>query len=134
VGCAAATVIRNDGTLERIIARGSTFSENTDPGVTLWTEASLTGENGYAIIKTCLGIRNICYMSRQGAVGMVHPSDVLLDATTCPGMYIIITQSGRGCPPSESLLHHQEERKSRVRPQPVMDLTREQAPDMHTER
>jgi hypothetical protein len=125
VGCAAVTARCNVGSFESTIARGSTFSESTDPSVALWSEASLTGENGYTIIKTCEGGRNFGYMLRLETVAQDHPPAVMLDATTFPGVYIILTQSDSGCSPAESLHHHEDERKSRLRTPPLHSTPQE---------
>jgi hypothetical protein len=55
----------------------------------LWSEVSLTYENGYTIIKGTDHGNGISYMPREGIVKIDQPSAVMLDTTTIPGLYLI---------------------------------------------
>lgn len=99
MGCSAIAVRRNGGRMELIISRGSIFTSHAPQDTAIWYEFSLTYENGYTIFKgTDLG-GNTGYMSREGVVPADHPSAVMLETLTIPGLYLIRPQNGSGCSP-----------------------------------
>jgi hypothetical protein len=104
-GTTAATVTRNDGTLEYIIAPNSTFSDTTPSDLELWSDAARTSQhNRYTVIKR----DGEAWMSQEGTVAKNDPSAVILDTTTFPGLFALSTVHGRdNTPTTHRRLHMQ---------------------------
>jgi hypothetical protein len=88
-----------------VVSRRSIFTDDSPPDIAIWSETSLTYENGYTIIKSTHKGRSTGYMSREGIVTIDRPSAVMLDTTTIPGLYLISlsTRSRTTYSPTQSL-------------------------------